>query len=122
MVIDPLAWQEREYADGLGTVERWHIDFVDGRAYNCKRVSFSSVEAMQRAMQELELSAFLLETDRDASDAALSRSLAESTTTVGAFHSVEIAIAFFADGREPARQAAHDMIAAVDPRVEAFQV
>ena len=121
MVINPLARQEREYADGIGSVERWHIDFVNGRAYTCKRVVFTSVEAMERAMTALEQALSLLKSNPEASEAALAESEAESTTLVGSLHSAETAIAFFADGREPARQAAHDMVAAVDPRVGDFQ-
>jgi hypothetical protein len=116
MVINSLARQERQYADGHGAVEHWHIDF-DGRAYTCKRVVFTSAEAMERAMTALQQSLTLLETDPVAADVAFSKSVAESATIVGSLHSAETAIAFFADRRELARQAAHDLVAAVDPRV-----
>jgi hypothetical protein len=116
MAINPLAWQERDYSEGVGPVERWHIDFVNGRAYHCKRVSFPGADAMKRAMVALALSSALVKTHREASDAALSTSLAESTTTIGSFHSAATAVAFFANGRETALQTAHDIVAAVDPR------
>jgi len=122
MVINPLAKQKRDYADGIGSVERWYVDFVNGRTYTCKRVIFRSVEAMERAVKALERSAALQTIDTAGADAALSESVAETTTLVGSFHSTATAIAFFADGRELAKRAAHEMLAAVDPRTDNFGV
>lgn len=114
MTLNPLAWQAHEYYDVTGCVELWQVDFVSGRTFTCRRIVFSSLEALQRSTTALVRAVALLRTDRVASEAAIADTSEESTTTVGCFHSRAAAVAFFADGREAALRAAQDIIADVE--------
>lgn len=116
MEMGRVSWHERDYVDGAA-VEHWQIDLSEDGAFHCKRISFRSVDAMRRAMSALALSVTLRTTHREATNAALSKSLEASTTIANTFSSAVTAVAFFAIGREPALCAAHKWVSAVGASV-----
>jgi|GEM_PF-6668877 Tfp pilus assembly protein PilP len=100
MTTKPLAWEDREFIDSSGAIERWYIEFFDGHAYNCKRVIFHSVDAMERAMVAMQRSVDLIDSDPRASEEAIEAAAAEQLRLTGTFHTADTAMAFFVDGRE----------------------
>jgi len=60
VTLNPLAWQAHEYYDVTGCVELWQVDFVSGRTFTCRRIVFSSLEALQRSTTALVRAVALL--------------------------------------------------------------